>query len=145
MKDVFKKNNARAKNVGIFLGTIAHFIGKKILKTIFVLCLAVVVYILIVLINLLITTFIGKDGELLKKFSAFLVRNGFKNLKLGDVISLKINPNLNVIVVTHSDGCVEDKFGKIYIHYNEETMQGKNSCFESISRNDIVKHERKKK
>ena len=141
MLQILKENNNRAKNIGMFLGNIVYLLGSKFLKLILIICGGVLFYFCIALVNFIITMFLGKDVIVLKKFSAFLIRTGFKNPQYGDFITIKSKPNQIMRIKTHPDGSIEDKHGCLYVWYNDEHT---NIYFESITRIEILTHMKNK-
>jgi hypothetical protein len=128
-----KNSNKKAKDIGQTVGGLVHFTGMSFFKVIILVILSVVISGMCLIGWILLTSLLGKDKLILKRTSAWFVRNGIRNLKAGDVVTIK-SFSKPIKVEKFSNGFVEDVKGGLIA--NNDNV--------AFCRYSIITHERKK-
>lgn len=137
----FQASNEKAKKYGSFLGNFLHLLSKNFFKVAVIGLILFVISAIFLIGWFLLTCVIGKDGVVIKRLNAYLVKKRLKKLKCGDIITTIFDIDEKRIIGKHRDKIIEDyRGGNIVTYFKDEP-----TCFAGMVKlTEIYTHERAK-
>jgi small-conductance mechanosensitive channel len=137
----FQTSNEKAKKYGSFLGNFFHLLSKNFFKVVVVGLILLIISAIFLVGWFLLTCVIGKDGFVIKRINAYLVKKRLKKLKYGDIITTIFDIDEKRVIGRHRDKIIEDfKGGNIVTYFQEEPTRFAGM----IKLTEIYTHERAK-